>query len=219
MPPHGGRSETIKLDAKPRNHGGRREGAGRKPKQAIQRRLLGPRWHVLQLAIPHEARAIRDVAEGETRPGRPYRPGYQTALPMIAAIVSRRGRREPGQIPMFRGYGFVRFDAAHDDWARLAYCDDVIRLLTTRSLKPVPVRAGLVELLLETAAERLQLRDGAMPARPLGTVLRVAAGPMAGVYGPCVGCDGVNSTIEVPMFLDRAVPLTLPWASFEAAEG
>jgi len=197
------------------NSGGTRPGAGRPPVRILQPRPFGPRWYVLQLRPGHEHVAIREIAQGEARPGRRPRPEFQTVLPMQCAMHRVRGKLVEHQVPMFGGYGFVRFDARADDWRVLSGIDGVIRVMTTRSLTPMPLPDdGLVERLVDTAAERLHLDSKEREHRPVGSSVRLLDGALVDHRGVVLACDGRTTTASVSL-LGRDVPVTMAWAAFE----
>lgn len=201
------------------NSGGARPNSGPKPKPSpiriLQSRPLGPRWYVLQFRSGAEHAAIREIAQGEARPGRRPRPEFQAVLPMQCAMHRVRGKLVEHQVPMFGGYGFVRFDARADDWRVLSGIDGVIRVMTTRSLTPMPLPDdGLVERLVDTAPERLHLDSQERAHRPVGASVRVLEGGLSGQPGVVLACDGRTTTASVSLF-GRDVPVTMAWAAFE----
>ncbi len=230
----GGVPETQCPQIKICGWGGAREGAGRpcnpdpKPRvqakpapkpdllRKIQSRPLGPRWHVLELAHHAAHRVTREVAEGETRSGWPYRPGYRAELPMIAARRVRNGHAVMERVPMFPGYGFVEFDADADAWQALQQIDGVKRLFMTRTMRPIPLPVGFVEWLVSTASKRLSLTMPRKPPRQPGAPLTIADGPFATLPAVVVSCDGLATTACVEIF-GRAVPVTMPYEAFDAA--
>jgi len=204
------------------NSGGARPNSGPKPKpkpppvRILQPRPLGPRWYVLQFCSGAEHAAIREIAQGEARPGRLPRPEFQTVLPMQCAMHRVRGHLVEHQVPMFGGYGFVRFDARADDWRVLSGIDGVIRVMTTRSLTPMPLPDdGLVERLVDTAAERLHLDSQEREHRPVGSSVRLLDGALVDHRGVVLACDGRTTTASLSLF-GRDVPVTMAWAAFEA---
>lgn len=183
------------------NSGGARPGSGRKPAQrVIQRNPPGPRWYVLQIQAHARDRIVRDLAEGESRTGYALRPPFVVQLPMTAVERVRRGKREVVQVPMFVGYLFVEFDRETDNWPTIQQVDGVIRVFTTRSLNPIPVPVGFVEMLIAQAPERLNLPAARMEPCEPGQALRLTGGPMNGFPAQCISCDGLTTRVSVHVF-------------------
>jgi transcription antitermination factor NusG len=199
------------------NAGGARPNSGPKPRpQPAADKPLGPRWYVITMAAGTERRVIRDLAEGENRPGWTPRPGYEALLLLTRTIRLRHGRRVPVDVPMLLGYGFIRFDADRDDWKPITSCDGVQRLFMTRRLRPIPVRDIDVADLVALSGKDLGLDPIAMPKREPGDALVVAVGPFTGFAATVIRCDGITTTCSVGIF-GRECEVTLPWAAFEPA--
>ena len=197
------------------NSGGARPGAGRPanpPQRVIQSKPLGPRWYVVELTPGQELRIVRDLLEGEDRPGYIGRPPYRIEMPMIAVERIRRGVRMAEVVPMFGRYAFAHFDWRADDWMPLRTCPGVLQLFMTRTLVPLPLPPGFVEALIDTAADRLQLRATPGNVRKPGQVLRGVAGPLEGHTVQCVSCDGKTTVIKFHfMGADRTAEHPYDW--------
>lgn len=216
------RVSNSQIEPKTSKRGGPRPGFGgpqpgsgrpRKAERVIQSKPLGSRWYVVELIFGSGQHVLRDILQGEKRPGRESRPEYRAEMPMIVTRRLRRGVWHLEHVAMFPGYAFVEFDAAVDDWAPIRHIEGVAQLFMTRSLRPIPLPVGFVEWLLATAADRLSLKAAKMLERQPGTKLMVADGPFQGFAASTVSCDGINTTADVEFF-GRMVPVTLPYAAF-----
>jgi transcription antitermination factor NusG len=194
-------SDLIKI-----TWGGSRPGAGRKPTPApaTQTHLIGPRWYVAE-AQPREIHtSCRDIIDK----------GFEAFLPTDAVRVNTR-RPKPGDPkfnivhkPMFFNFLFVRFDVDHEQWQSIRYADGIKRLFMTSTHRPIPIERGLVERLIETAPERLNLPDNGMPKIKLGGNILVTRGAFAGQIGTVLSCDGFNTTVDL-MVLGARRPVRL----------
>lgn len=194
------------------NSGGPRPGAGRPrnpPPRIIQTRPHGRRWYVLRLQPHQEDRIVRELCQGETRPGFPSRPPFEVEYP-FTFVAERSHPRFAQKIPMFAQYAFVAFTRDIDPWPSLTTCDGV-HLMTTRSGTPLPLPPDFVEMLQADAPTRLRLPSRALTPFDVGMRIRIVQGPMAGQDGNCVECDGILTQIELSL-LGRPVVVTLPRA-------
>ena len=192
------------------NSGGAREGAGRPRKQrAIQTFPIGPRWYVLEINGRATDRIARDLAEGESRPGYISRPSYEACFPLIAVERVKRGKRVTLNEPMFRSYAFVKFDRLVDDWLPMQSIDGVKRLVSTRSMIPIPLPVNTVEALIDGTAERLRISDDRLATVVAGTDMRVINGPFTSSMASCLEDDGLTSRISVYIF-GRSTEITIP---------
>ncbi len=195
--------------------GGRPVGSKNKPRVPS---LIGVRWHVFQMIRADQHRIVRDLIEGEGRPGYAPRPPFRVEVPTTAQEIVRKNRVETVQVPMFGGYGFIEFDRADDAWKAITSCDGVIRLFSGRTGIPTPLPVRFVEDLVDTRMDRRSVAVMRNAPRKAGDALAVVDGSMAGFPAVCEHCDGLTTRASVMIF-GRPVPLTLPWASYRAANG
>ena len=93
-----------------------------------------PRWFCFQM----QPQLRETAAHNLTR---------QNFEPFFPSILLTRGKRSWTE-PMFRGYGFVRFNPAIDRWRSINGTYGVSGLLPRHSLYPMPMPVGLIERLL-----------------------------------------------------------------------
>lgn len=200
------------------NSGGPRPGSGRKPKQRIIQRLpAGPRWYVVQTIGGQEKRVVRDLLEGEGRAGHIPRQSFEAYLPTMAVQRLYRGERRTVHVPMFSNYVLCLFERDVDPWGLIRQVDGVLQLLMTRTFIPIPLPAGFVEALKDTAADRLNLPRVRLPSYAPGQALRVESGPFAGHPAACVACDGLTTKVSIHLF-GRDVEIVLPRPELSAVE-
>lgn len=176
-----------------KSHGGKRPGAGRPAKRAIERLPLGPRWYVARIVQSQSARILQDLALGETRRGFLSRPPFDAYMPTIAI----EHRRDVQHVPMFHSYLFVEFDRHNDQWASLMTVDGLVDVISTVSRIPIPVPVNFVEKLKQDAPERLRLQKARMQPVARGTAVRIVSGPFEGHVVECISCDGLTTTVRL----------------------
>jgi transcription antitermination factor NusG len=200
------KSSEIKMAAST-GWGGARPGAGRKPSQRFIQRATGPRWYVFEMMRGQEDRIVRELLEGEDRPGYIARPSFHVCQPRIAVEVFRKGKRQVVHQNMFAGYAFAFLDHRRDPWPLIREVDGVLRIFTTNSVNPetgnvtpIPLPVGFVEALIDTAPERLKLAAVRLPSYEPGQALRVETGPFVGHPARCIECDGLTTRVGVTFF-------------------
>ena len=134
-----------------------------------------PRWFVVQTHPREESRAQREILNQ----------GIPTFLPMVA--VQRR--RAVELVALFPGYLFVLFDLARDRWRPIASTRGVQRIMGAAPDRPTAVPAGIVEHLLKTQDLRSVIRAIAPIPIPIGSTVRIGAGPFADQAGICLWSD------------------------------
>lgn len=182
------------------NSGGARPGAGRKPKpsrQPLEPVNLGPRWHCVQTWPRHERLVAAELAKR----------GLTAHLPEFARIA---GNDQVILVPLFPGYLFVQFDVAADPWRCIARLPGVACLFSVNE-RPIPLPVGVVERLIDAIGPDGAADRDADPLRPLaaGAVVRIDAGPFAGLLGLVEACDRLTARVLL-MVLGRHTPVTVP---------
>jgi transcriptional antiterminator RfaH len=152
--------------------------AGNAPGCGSHRATPDPRWFCVQT----HSQAERWAHENLTRQG------YATFLPLVTE--RRPDRVTPSmthkvEMPLFRGYLFVRFCPLTDQWRPIVSTRGVRRLFLTETMRPIPVRRGQIEKFMEQSDARSVLA-AEMPAFAEGELLRVTAGPFADHEGVCL---------------------------------
>ena len=190
-----------------RNWGGRRPGAGRKPKPPVAIVPDLPRWCVFCAHGQAEISTARELA----------RIGYDTYLPLIAIR-----RRDPVvssmwhavRVPMFPGYGFIRLTQRETREPILAVrgVRDVLRRMDGK-LATLP--DADVDRLRAGDEGRLNLPREVMPILKVGARMRVADGPFTSFEAVVVECDGVTTTVMVEIF-GRSSKVVMHRAALEA---
>lgn len=220
---------AIKIE---RGWGGKREGAGRKPKSRIIQRATGPRWYAFKVQPSKIEAVVRDLLDGETRPGYLKRQPFRVYVPQIAVEVVRKGVRLTVPRNMFVGYGLVYFNHLVDHWSLIREVSGVVTtaatpmgIFTTQSINPetgyvtpIPLPEGEVEDLIEEEPERLKLPKVRLPAYEPGQALRFESGPFAGHLACCIACDGLTTRVFVQMFKERELQLIRPRSELRLVE-
>ena len=114
------------------------------------------------------------------------RQGFVVFLPLF---VNRTRYDQPTIEPLFSGYQFVAADRQRESLAAVQYTRGVNRFVAASPNAPTPVRAGLVEALIERSGDdglidesKRQTADA--PIAP-GAMVRILNGPLAGTEGIC----------------------------------
>jgi transcription antitermination factor NusG len=192
-----GNSPEIKI-----GWGGRRPGAGRKPKP-IAIPTYAPdlqHWCVVAYWGQAEISATRELT----------RQGYETYTPLVA--IRRldpviRTLWHTVRVPWLPGYGFIR----------LTHTESRVPILETRGVREIllrpdgragMVRDAVIEDMRRDDDARLLLPPEAGPVLPVGATVRIEAGALLGHAGWVLECDGVRTRVEVTVF-GRPTPVWL----------
>lgn len=192
------------------NSGGCRPGAGRKPScqpaptSSPTAKPLGPRWYCVQTWRRAERLVASEIA----------RRGLTVHLPEYARII---GDGLIQLVPLFPGYLFVRFDVDNDPWRSITRDTPGVMCLFSVNERPIPLRTGEVERLIDAAGPDGAVERDVDPNRPLpvGTMVRIEDGPFGCFLGVVEACD--TSTVRVLlMVFGRNTIATLPRRSVSA---
>jgi transcription antitermination factor NusG len=167
--------------------------------------------------VGSERRVMKDLTKGEARTGRKPRPPFETLLLLTRSFEIRHGKRVAIAVPMLAGYGFVRFDAAVDNWIPVMACPGVRSLMMTTSLRPEPISDRVVARLAKLSVRNPDVIEAAQAtAREQGDILTIIDGPFTSFQAVVETCDGINTAAWASIF-GRSTLVTLPYACFEAA--
>ncbi len=156
----------------------------------------GPRWHVIEAEPGKIHLACRSLIEQR----------FETFLATTPMRMRKtvNGRQESAlsivHVPMFFGFFFCRFDAEREQWPKRDTRLGIARLLMTTNNRPAPVERGLVERLIETAPERLNLPKEARPKLTPNIMILIVKGAFEGMTGQVVSCDGFSTVVRLVMF-------------------
>lgn len=170
-----------------KRRGGARVGAGRPRRVAPPSVAIGPgrdglRWYCV------EAERGRELAVAEAI----ERQGWSAFVPRL--------RERDGRLALcWSRYLFAEFDWRLGAWRAIAHTRGVLRLLGPSPEAPEPVAAGeMAWLLAQFGPDGVQRLPPVAPvAWPVGAAVRVTVGPMAGVEGVVVRCDGRRALLDV----------------------
>jgi transcription elongation factor/antiterminator RfaH len=154
------------------------------------------RWFVVRTQPHREAQAERQLANQD----------YRIFLPRFRKSRRHARKFEIVSAPLFPGYLFVILDLTRDRWRSVNGTHGVDRLLT-RAGAPEPVPHGLVEQLL-TAIDA----EGVVRLHPnlqFGQMVRVSAGPFAGLVGRLQQLDDSGRVRILLEILGGKVPVLL----------
>jgi transcription antitermination factor NusG len=127
--------------------------------------------------------------------------GYDTFLPLYRAQRKWSDRRKEIEVPLFSGYTFCRFDAAHR--LPILQTPGVVSIVGTKATGPIPVDEN------EIKAVRTML-DSELPVGPWpflreGNFVSVERGPLAGVEGIVVEVKSNFRLVVSVSLLQRSV--------------
>jgi hypothetical protein len=140
------------------SHGGRRVGAGRKPKpQPVAFvPITGPQWFVVKTSQQAEHLTILGLSEQ----------GFRSWFPQIATKQIRYGKAEKVTRPLFSGYVFAQLDLDRDPWGLIYRTAGVHSLLTNASGRPQPLRTGEIDRLMSLGRAGDGVIDNDAPSFP-----------------------------------------------------
>jgi transcription antitermination factor NusG len=127
-------------------------------------------WYGVQTRYRHEQRIAHDLAVK----------GFTTYLPLIKELHQWSDRKKAIEVPAFSGYLFVRQDATLRNRVRVLETSGVVRILGDNQA-PVPVPDSEIESLRKTLDSRLACSR--CECLPIGSMVEVKSGPLAGVRG------------------------------------
>ncbi len=155
------------------------------------------RWYVVQTRPNREAEAKRQLENQQ----------FRAFLPLYSKTVSHARKLQKIRAPLFPGYMFVVLDLDRDHWHKVNGTIGVTSLIMAGE-RPSPVKAGVVETLIESTA-----KDGAlcfMPPLRIGERMRLAAGPFAeqlGILQQFGASQRVHVLLEI---MGGKIPVSLP---------
>jgi len=97
---------------------------------------MADRWYIMQV-YPQ----FQSIAE--------YHLARQNFTAFFGTRLTHVTRTEAQRAPLFKGYGFVKFDVDKDQWLKINNTRGVIRLLPRHELLPEPMPEGFVEAFIE----------------------------------------------------------------------
>jgi transcription elongation factor/antiterminator RfaH len=158
----------------------------------------GKRWYVAHTQPQREAQAAQQLGNQD----------YHVFLPRI--LKSRRHARkfETVLAPLFPRYLFIALDLGRDRWRSVNGTYGVDRLLM-RAGEPEPVPRGLVEQLIEAAANDDEGVVRCGPALKEGQSIRVTAGPFAELIGTLDRLDDQGRVRVLLEIMGGTVPVVL----------
>jgi len=164
-----------------------------------------PPWYAIYTQCRHEARVESAL----------QRNGLEVFLPRVTTRSRRRDRKLLLKLPLFPGYIFVRTSLTASEYHNIIKAPGVVRLLGNGSPIPVPE---------ETIDSVKAIVDSDQPFYPWpylksGNMVRVLAGPLAGVIGVILGSKEKKHRLIVSVELfQRSVAVDLdddavePWS-------
>ena len=212
---------------KSNGRGGYRPGSGRPAKHPDDRALRKSRAIPPVIAVPRTAYPAWIVIQ--TNPHSEHstthaitRAGWSVYLPLIITHV--RDRVTPTIIhrvstPRLRGYLLVELQDAH--WAPLRYVDGVRAVLLNHSGQPWIVPASQIKALWDDDANHLHMptaKPGMLAPHSPGLMVRITAGAFAGRTGAVIECNGLTTTVAMPMFGVADMPVPVDRALVEVTE-
>jgi transcriptional antiterminator RfaH len=163
-------------------------------------------WYVVHTAPNGEARAAAHLK----------RQDFETFLPVYTKTRRHARRAERVLAPLFPRYLFVRLDLAADRWRSVNGTIGVSHIICDDS-KPLPVRDGVVELLMNQADTRGCMEPAALQVLQAGDRLRVVEGAMMDHTGIFERLTPDQRVVLLMSVLGRDVKVTVPIASVDAA--
>ena len=135
--------------------------------------------------------------------------GYQQFLPEVRSRRRWSDRTKELQVPLFPGYVFCRFDAAHR--VPILESPGVVGIVGFGSLlAPIPAE----EILAVETMLRLCRHVEPYPSLPIGQKIRIEHGPLAGVEGIVVAFKNGFRLVASVTLLQRSVSVEIDrdWA-------
>jgi transcription antitermination factor NusG len=127
-----------------------------------------PGWYAIWTRSRHEQLVCRELAAK----------GIRHFLPTITQVSKWKDRNKAIRWPLFPGYCFARFEAP--DLIHVLKCQGVVTVLSNDS-KPIAVPDAQIEALQRLVDSGLTYDP--CTQFPVGSLVRVASGPLAGIVG------------------------------------
>ncbi|OYD82515.1 transcription termination/antitermination protein NusG [Azospirillum brasilense] len=157
--------------------------------------LDGKVWHV---AVVKPQVQCRKIATDALR-----RRGYAVLMPMCRELLTRSGRAETVERPLFGRYFFVGVGPWQDAWD-LRWCPGIQHLTLDARRRPITVPVDV----LRAIVDRMEADGGAVDLRPRepvpafrpGQAVEVLQGPFAGFPGLFEVDEGKRVRVLVSLF-------------------
>jgi transcriptional antiterminator RfaH len=164
----------------------------------------GERWFLAYTAPHREA-----IAKAHLK-----RQGFRSFLPRYVKTVRHARKMRDVIAPMFPRYLFVALNLERDRWRSVAGTTGVTNLLMMDD-RPVPVRQGIVETLIQSAdtAGNLRFFESLEP----GQKVRLIAGPFAQALGILRRLNDAGRVEVLLEIMGGGVRVRLPRSSVELA--
>jgi transcriptional antiterminator RfaH len=131
---------------------------------------------------------------------------FRTFVPWLLKTVRHVRKLRTVRAPVFPGYVFVSLDLERDRWLSVRSTIGVLRLISHRDGRPVPVPAGIVERLLEQSDGNLTRLDLRLIK---GQSVRILAGPFADFVGTLERLDEAGRVQVLLDLMGTSVPVSL----------
>ena len=155
-----------------------------------------PRWFAVETLVRKEHVAYRNLLQQN----------FIVYLPKRLQTTRHARRLNTEQVPLFPGYLFVQLDLARDGWRGVATTPAVRQILSSGG-KPVPVRHGVVETLIESSDDNGLLYFIA-ESRTSGAV-RLISGPFASELGILERLDRADRVSFLLSMMNRQVRVSM----------
>ena len=164
------------------------------------------RWYVVHTQPQAEGRALWHLENQE----------FRCFLPKVRTLRRHARRVEPTYAPLFPRYLFVEFDLEESRWRTINGTRGVIGLLSDGT-RPIPVRRGGVEELIDRCDKSGAISLTALSLFPEGTKVRILSGPFTGQLGEVLHLSARDRVMVLLTFMGVQTRLRLPPYTVEAA--
>lgn len=140
---------------------------------ATNEEVPGTAWFAIQTVYKHEFRALRDLAAK----------GFTAYLPLLRETRRWTDRTKVIELPAFSGYLFLRHDSSLQSRSLVLNTFGVYRMLPDNH-RPAAIADIEIESLRRALNSNIPCTKCELP--PVGTMVRVKSGVLAGVQGQIV---------------------------------
>ena len=177
---------------------------GQKPESGgtIMPAVSCPSWYALYTRSRHEQSVAADLEKIEV----------ERYLPIVTRERRWKDRRSKIDLPLFKGYVFVRCDLSGEAGWELKKAmlgvRSVVRLLADSSGVPAPIPDQEIFNLRTVLEQKMRVDPFEGQFRP-GQAIRISKGPLAGVEGVLQHRKGATLLVLSVSLLNQAVSVTL----------
>jgi transcription antitermination factor NusG len=170
---------------------------------ATHEEASGTAWFAVQTVYKHEFRALRDLTAK----------GFTAYLPLLHETRRWTDRTKIIDVPAFSGYLFLRHDSSLQSRSLVLNTFGVYRMLPDNH-RPAAIADIEIESLRRTLKSDIPCTKCELP--PVGTMVRVKSGVLAGVQGQLVRINNGFRLVILVSSISQAISVEVGFNEIES---